>query len=362
MQYIFNLPRKKKRNLEWARQGCLLPLHPYSVIPWVWLSSSRAPHLVSSAAFIRKLSSVLSWRPLGCLHGAVLVTQQLPGWLKPPMRSRAWWHKAVSSRSPCPLVLLCLAAHRRHPLQCDPQFSSYLWAPNWLITHPQAKLCHSSCSATERSPPICSCPLPVLPKGPVSLHCLTPTCQLLYLASVIPAGSQTASAHGPFNSSNSLNPSFECFKVKKSCRDPVKICWENKAAPLVHLAVGYLWWLKSPPKCINFQIGLPGKADVRLQLLFLSWENQLTWLMLDFKACVMFIDGESSCFLYSGIAMVWLELSVTVLHSLVSRNLFHICILEKSVLQWDCIYPYMLVISRRIHWAAAINHERHNYC
>lgn len=72
----------------------------------------------------------------------------------------------------------------------DPQFSSYLWAPSWLITHPQAKLCHSSCSATERPTPIYSCPLPVLPKGPVSLHCLTPTCQLLYLASDIPAGSQ----------------------------------------------------------------------------------------------------------------------------------------------------------------------------
>lgn len=65
---IYSIFPEKLRNSEWTRQGCLLPSHPQSGIPWLWLSSSRAPLLVvCSAAFIGELSLVLSRRPLGCL-------------------------------------------------------------------------------------------------------------------------------------------------------------------------------------------------------------------------------------------------------------------------------------------------------
>lgn len=233
--------------------------------------------------------TVLCWSPSSCQGG------WSPPWGAGPGDTGLF--QAVS-RSPCPLVLPGLAAYSRHPLSVAHASVLTRKLPAGSSSIPRQSSVRYGCSVTERWQNIPSSHLPYLSflRNLYPSIALPQTCQLLYLVSMIPARSQTASAHRPFNSSNSLNSSFECFEVKKSYRDPIMVCPENKAAPLIYLVVGYLWWLKNPPKCINFQIGLPRKADVRLQLLFLSCENQLMWLMLDFKACVMFMGGESSCF------------------------------------------------------------------
>lgn len=58
-------------------------------------SKTASPYFSSSTACVKKLSPLYSRSLLDCLGSTVLLFQQIPGWLKPPMRTRDWEHEAT---------------------------------------------------------------------------------------------------------------------------------------------------------------------------------------------------------------------------------------------------------------------------
>lgn len=91
---IYSIFPEKLRNSEWTRQGCLLPSHPHSLVV-IEFQQSCSPCFLCCFYGGVVINALLE--ASGLLARCCVGHPALPGWLKPPMRSRAWWHKAVSS-------------------------------------------------------------------------------------------------------------------------------------------------------------------------------------------------------------------------------------------------------------------------